>query len=120
MEDLKIKSKYLKLCYQFRAFIRYMKAAFYRPDFQKLLISPLIKLIDQAFIPKHAAKPLKHSDEFLKHVVEFLKGLEKTGGSMESLQSSTECLKSSVACFCYNTAHAILISYGTFHILAQS
>ena len=26
MEDLKIKSKYLKLCYQFRAFIRYMKA----------------------------------------------------------------------------------------------
>ena len=24
MEDLKIKSKYLKLCYQFRAFIRYM------------------------------------------------------------------------------------------------
>ena len=34
MEDFKTESRYLNLCYEFRAFIRCMKAAFYRPDFK--------------------------------------------------------------------------------------
>ena len=36
MENLKIEGRYLKLCYEFRAVIRFMKVAFYRPDYQKL------------------------------------------------------------------------------------
>ena len=34
MGNFKIKSRYLKLCNKFRAVIRCMKAAFYRPDYQ--------------------------------------------------------------------------------------
>ena len=34
MENFKIENGYLKLCNEFRAIIRYMKAAFYRPDYQ--------------------------------------------------------------------------------------
>ena len=37
MEDFETETRYLKLCYVFRAFIRYMKAAFYRPDYEKIL-----------------------------------------------------------------------------------
>ena len=33
MEDFKIESRYLILCYEFRALPRCMKAAFYRPDY---------------------------------------------------------------------------------------
>ena len=40
MENIKIESRYLKLCNEFRAVIRYMKPAFYRTDYQKLLICP--------------------------------------------------------------------------------
>ena len=54
------------LCYEFRAFIRFMKAAFYGPDFQKFLMCPLIKRLDRAFVSKHAAEPLKHSTELLR------------------------------------------------------
>ena len=35
MEDFKIERRYLKFYCEIRAFIRCMKAAFYRPDFQK-------------------------------------------------------------------------------------
>ena len=38
MENFKIESRYLKLCYEFRVFIRCMKAAFYRPDYQNSLM----------------------------------------------------------------------------------
>ena len=34
IENLKVENRYLKLCYEFRPFIRRMKAAFYRPDYQ--------------------------------------------------------------------------------------
>ena len=34
IENFKIESRYLKLCYQSRAFIRCVKAAFYWPDYQ--------------------------------------------------------------------------------------
>ena len=43
MENFKIESRYLKLCYEFRAVIGCMKAAFYRPDYQKFVMYPLIK-----------------------------------------------------------------------------
>ena len=119
MENFKIERKYLKLCYELRGFIRCMQAAFYRPDFQQFLIRPLIKKLDPAFASKHAAETLKHSAELLKRGVKLLKALEKTRGLVESLKSSTECLKSSTSCLCYNTAHAILISHGPFHILAK-
>ena len=57
MESFKIKSRYLKLCYEFRVFIRCMKAAFYRPDYQKFLMCPLIKRLGRTFASKNAAEP---------------------------------------------------------------
>ena len=38
MEDFKVESRYMKLCYKLTSFIRWMEAAFYRQDFQKLLM----------------------------------------------------------------------------------
>ena len=73
MENFKIESRYLKLCNEFRAVIRCMKTAFYRPDYQKFLMCWLIKKLGQAFISKNAAEPLKRSAELLKHSVELLK-----------------------------------------------
>ena len=74
MENFKTESKYLKLCYEFRA-SRCMKAAFYRPDYQKFLMCPLIKRVDWAFLPKNAVESLKCSVELLKHSAELLKHL---------------------------------------------
>ena len=73
MENFKIESRYLKLCNEFRPVIRCMKAAFYRPDYQKLLMCPLIKRLGRVFVSNHAAEPFKHSAEFFKHSVEFLR-----------------------------------------------
>ena len=73
MENFKIKSKDLKLCYEFRASISCTEAAFYRPDYQKFLMCPLIKRLGRPFISKHAPEPLKRSAEFLKHSPELLK-----------------------------------------------
>ena len=44
-----------------------MKAAFSKLDYKKLLMCPLIKRLDQAFVSKHAAEPLKRTGELLKH-----------------------------------------------------
>ena len=65
MENFKIESRYLKLCNEFRAVIRCLKVAFYRPDYQKLLMCPLIKRLGLAFVSKHAAEPVKGSAELL-------------------------------------------------------
>ena len=73
MENFTIESRYLKLCNEFRAVIRYIKAAFYRPDYQKLLMCLLIKRLGQAFVSKHAEEPLKRSAELLKHSAELLR-----------------------------------------------
>ena len=73
MESFTIESRYLKLCNEFRAVIRCMKAAFCRPDYQKLLMCPLIKRLGRAFVSKQAAKPLKRYSELLKHSAELLK-----------------------------------------------
>ena len=106
MENVKIESRYLKLCSECRAVIRCMKAAFYRPDYQKLLMCPLIRRLGREFISKHAAEPLKrsakllkHSAELLEHSVELSRVQEKTKSLAESLESSAECLKSSSVCF---------------------
>ena len=103
MENFKTKDIYLKLCYEFSAFIRCMKAAFYIPDYQKFLVCPLIQRLGRAFVSKHAVDPLKRSAELLKHSTRFLRAHEKTKSSAKSLKSLTECL-------CYNTDHAVSIS----------
>ena len=54
MEAFKIESRCVKLCYEFRAFLRCLETAFYRPDFQIFLMHPLIKRLDQA-VSKHTA-----------------------------------------------------------------
>ena len=64
MENFTIESRYLKLCNEFRTVIRFMKAVFYRPDYQNLLMCPLIE---------RAAESLKHSAVLLKHSVELLR-----------------------------------------------
>ena len=69
MENFTIESSYLKLCNTFRA--GSMKAAFYRQDYQELLMCPLIKRLGRAFVSKHAAEPLKRSAELLKHSDEY-------------------------------------------------
>ena len=61
MENFTIESRYLNLCNQFRTAIRFLKGAFYRPDYQKLLMCPLIKRLGKTFISKHATEPLKYS-----------------------------------------------------------
>ena len=58
---------------EFRAVIKCMKAAFYRPDYQKLLMCLLMKRLGRAVVSKHAAEPLKRSAELLKHSAELLK-----------------------------------------------
>ena len=88
MENYKIESRDLKLCNDFRAVNRCMKAAFYRQDYQKFLICPLIKRFVRAFY-------------FLKRSSELLRVLEK-------IKSSAECL---------NTVHTVLISHGSLHFL---
>ena len=67
MENFKIERRYLKLCNEFRAVIKCMKTTFYGPEYQKLLMCPLIKRLGRAFVSKYAAKPLKGSAELLKH-----------------------------------------------------
>ena len=68
MENFTIESRYLKLFNEFRAVTRCMKAAFYRPYYKKLLMCPLIKRLDRAFVSKREAELLKRSAELLKHL----------------------------------------------------
>ena len=60
-------------CYEFRTFIRCMKAAFYRPDFQNFLMCPLIKRLGRALVSKHTTEFFKHSPDLSKHSAELLK-----------------------------------------------
>ena len=57
MENSAIESRYPKLCNEFRAVIKYMKAAFYRPDFQNLLMCPLIKRLGPVLASKDTVEP---------------------------------------------------------------
>lgn len=53
-----------------------MPGVFYRLDFKKLLMFPLIKRLRRTFVSKHAVKPLKHSAELFKHLAKVLKSWE--------------------------------------------
>ena len=66
MENLKIVSRYQSFVYESRHL-------FYRPDYQKFLMCPLIKRLERAFVSKHGVDPLKCSAELLKHSAERLK-----------------------------------------------
>ena len=90
---MKIESRYLRFCYEFSIFIRCMQIAFYRPDYQKFLIRPLIQRLGRVFVSKHTVEPLKRSSKLLKH---------------------------SAACLCYNTTHAVPISHGKRVFFAYS
>ena len=72
MENFKNETRYLKPCCEFRVFIRCMKDAFCRPYYQKLLMCPLIKRGDRAFVSQNAAEPLERSVKLLKHLAKFL------------------------------------------------
>ena len=50
MENSKIESRYLHLFYEFRAFIRCMKAGFYRPNYQKVFCVRLSKDLAEDFL----------------------------------------------------------------------
>ena len=58
------------------AVIRCMKAALYRPDYQKFLKCPLIKRLGREFISKHAVEPLKRSAKLSKHFWGFKRKLK--------------------------------------------
>ena len=60
MEDFKIEDRYVKLCYEFRAFTRCMDAAFYRPYFQRFLMCPLIERLGQAFVLNRPRRRHRH------------------------------------------------------------
>ena len=66
MENFKIESRYLKFCYEFKAFIRCIKVAFYRPDYQKFLMCPLIKRLGQAFSSTRTFQTLGRTFEGLR------------------------------------------------------
>ena len=62
MENFTLESRYLKLCNEFRAFIRFMNAAIYRPVYQKLLMCPLIKRLgrNSSFMTKTSRRAIMH------------------------------------------------------------
>ena len=49
MKNCTIENMYLKLCNEFRTVIRFMTAAIYRRDYQKLFMCPFIKRLGRAF-----------------------------------------------------------------------
>ena len=75
MENFKIGSSYLKLCYKFKAPIRCMKATFYRPDYQKFLMCSLNQRLRRAFLstPRRAFETLGRAFETLGRAFEGLR-----------------------------------------------
>ena len=89
------------------------EGCFYITDCQKLLMRPLIKRLEGAFVSKNAAERLKRSAKLLKHSAQLLRIQDKTESLNESFKSSTEGFKRSSTYLCYNTVHTIQISHGT-------
>ena len=83
MKNFKIESTYLKLCYKFRAFILCMKAAFYRPDYQKFLMCSLIKRLGQAFVSKHLFQNMR---------LELSRGFETLGRVFKAFTRAVQTL----------------------------
>ena len=73
MEIFTTESSHLRSCIEFSTVIRFIKAVFYRPDHQKLLMCSLIKRVDEAFVTKDTSKSLKYTAEFLKHSAKLLR-----------------------------------------------
>ena len=73
MEIFTTESIHLRSCIEFSTVIRFIKAVFYRPDHEKLLMCSLIKRVDEAFVSKDTSKSLKHTAEFLKHSAKLLR-----------------------------------------------
>ena len=67
MENFKIESRCLKVCYEFKAFIGCMKAGFCRPDHPKFLMCSLVKRLGCAVVLKHVAEALKCSAKLFRH-----------------------------------------------------
>ena len=81
-----------------KAVIRWMMTAFYRPNYQKLLMCPLIKWLDRAFVS----------------ITTFDRAFERLSRAIETLAellNLDEKTKSSTVCLCYNTTHAVAISH---------
>ena len=107
-----LKKKQRKLCYEFRISIRCIKTAFYRSNYQKFLLCPLINRLGRAFVSKHATESLKRSIKLLRHAAKLLRAEEKTKSLGDNLKNSAECL-------CYNTAHAVPVSHGALGALTN-
>ena len=104
MENFKIESRCLKVCYEFKAFIGCMKETRLS---KKNLMCSLVKRLGRAVVLKHVAEPLKCSTKLFKHLAKLLKY------SADLLKNSLDILKSLAKRLCYNTAHAVLIGHGT-------
>ena len=101
MGHFKIESRYLKLRYDFRAFIRCMKTAWYRLGYLKFLMCLLIKRIVRAFISNIRPSIWTFSPAFeaLGRVFETLLGFQRKE------KARLKVWKIYAACLCYNTAH---------------
>ena len=89
-----------------QSFYWIVRRAFYRPDYQKLLMCLLIKRLGQAFASKHVSKSLKQLAELLKHSVELFKHSEKLLRVQEKTISSAEFWKAQ-PCVCVITRHML-------------
>ena len=69
------------------------EGCFYITDCQKLLMRPLIKRLEGAFVSKNAAERLKRSAKLLKHSAQLLRIQDKTESLNESFKSSAEGFK---------------------------
>ena len=101
MGHFKIESRYLKLRYDFRAFIRCMKTAWYRLGYLKFLMCLLIKRIVRAFISNIRPSIWTFSPAFeaLGRVFKTLLGFQRKE------KARLKVWKIYAACLCYNTAH---------------
>ena len=101
MGHFKIESRYLKLRYDFRAFIRCIKTAWYRLGYLKFLMCLLIKRIVRAFISNIRPSIWTFSPAFeaLGRVFETLLGFQRKE------KARLKVWKIYAACLCYDTAH---------------
>ena len=103
---MKTDRKNIKLCYEFRAFIRCMKAAFCGP------VSKIPNVyVDQKTRPSICFKTRGRAFETLRRAFEIL---DRAFESLRKNQSSVESFRSSAECLCHNTACPAPTSHDTF------
>ena len=54
-----------------------MRAPFYRPDYQKLLMSTLIEILGRTFVSKYTAETLKRSANQAQTIDPYFKTLDR-------------------------------------------